>query len=205
MFFLAVRKFGASSDQDQTWAMNTYVPALAAEHWSGSRIVVFSTGNVYPFLPHDSGGADEQTPPQPLGEYAMSCLGRERIFAYFSTSLGLKTVIIRLNYANELRYGVLVDLAQKVLAGQPVDLSMGYVNVIWQGDANNYIARALSLASSPADVLNVAGSQTLAVRSLAQQIARIADVPVHFSGQGQSTALLSNPSRCLDLFGPPRP
>jgi nucleoside-diphosphate-sugar epimerase len=204
LFFLAGRKFGASSQEDQTWAMNTFVPALAAEHWSGSRIVVFSTGNVYPFVPVGSGGADEQTPPQPLGEYAMSCLGRERIFGYFSKTLGIQTVIIRLNYANELRYGVLVDLAQKVLAERPVDVSMGHVNVIWQGDANNYIARALSLASSPAAVLNVAGPEVVAVRSLAEQIARIADVPVRFSGKEQSTALLSDSSRCLDLFGPPR-
>jgi nucleoside-diphosphate-sugar epimerase len=205
LYFLAGMKFGASTAEDLTWAMNTYVPALAAENWSGPevRMVVFSTGNVYPFVGADSGGAGEQTPPAPLGEYAMSCLGRERIFQHFSRSLGTRTVIIRLNYANELRYGVLVDIAQKVLAEQPVDLTMGHVNVIWQGDANNYIARSLALASSPASVLNVAGPETVTVRVLAEQMAELANKKVRFSGKEQSTALLSDSTRCVDLFGPP--
>jgi len=205
IFFLAGMKFGAGAGEHLTWAMNTYVPALTAERWSGpsARIVVFSTGNVYPFVEPGSGGADEQTRPEPLGEYAMSCLGRERIFQHFSAARGTQTVIIRLNYANELRYGVLVDLAQKVLDGQAIDLAMGYVNVIWQGDANNYIARSLSLASSPASVLNVAGPQALSVRSLAERMATMAGTAARFTGSEQPTALLSNSSRCLDLFGPP--
>ena len=205
IFFLAGMKFGASAQEHLTWAMNTYVPALAAGRWSGpaTRIVVFSTGNVYPFVESDSGGADEHTRPEPLGEYAMSCLGRERIFQYFSATRGTPTVLIRLNYANELRYGVLVDLAQKVLAGQAIDLSMGYVNVIWQGDANNYIARSLCLASSPASVLNVAGPEILSVRSLAERIAQLAGTKARFTGNEQPTALLSDSSRCLELFGPP--
>jgi nucleoside-diphosphate-sugar epimerase len=205
VFFLAGMKFGASVQEHMTWAMNTYVPALAAERWSGPgvRIVAFSTGNVYPFVEPGSGGADEQRQPEPLGEYAMSCLGRERIFQHFSTARGTRTVIIRLNYANELRYGILVDLAKKVLAGQEIDLSMGYVNVIWQGDANNYIARSLSLASSPASVLNVAGPEILPVRSLAERIAKLAGTKARFTGTEQSTALLSDSSRCLELFGPP--
>jgi len=205
LYFLAGMKFGASDTEDLTWAMNTYVPALAAEHWSGPevRMVVFSTGNVYPFVDVDSGGAGEQTPPSPLGEYAMSCLGRERIFQHFSRSRGTRTVIIRLNYANELRYGVLVDIAQKVLAEQPVDLTMGHVNVIWQGDANDYIARSLALASSPASVLNVAGPETLTVRFLAERMAELANKTVRFTGKEQSTALLSDSTRCVDLFGPP--
>jgi nucleoside-diphosphate-sugar epimerase len=203
LFFLAGMKFGASSRQELTWAMNTYVPALAAERWSGSRIVVFSTGNIYPFVAVDSGGADEQTSPAPVGEYAMSCLGRERIFQHFSTTQGTRSVIIRLNYANELRYGVLVDLAQKVLAGQVIDVSMAYVNVIWQGDANNYIARALTLASAPSSLLNVAGSQTLAIRELAEKIAEIAGTSVLFSGEEQASALLSDSSRCRQLFEQP--
>jgi nucleoside-diphosphate-sugar epimerase len=206
IFFLAGMKFGASAQEHLTWAMNTYVPALAAERWSGPgvRIAAFSTGNVYPFVDASSGGADEQTQPGPLGEYAMSCLGRERIFQYFSATRGTGTVLIRLNYANELRYGVLVDLAQKVLAGQEIDLAMGHVNVIWQGDANNYIARSLSLASSPASVLNVAGPQTLAVRELAERIAGLAGTKARFTGSEQPTALLSDSSRCLELFGSPR-
>ena len=133
----------------------------------------------------------------------MSCLGRERIFQHFSIARGTRTVLIRLNYANELRYGILVDLAQKVLAGQTIDLAMGYVNVIWQGDANNYIARSLSLASSPASVLNVAGPGILSVRTLAEGIARMAGTRARFTGKEQPTALLSDSSRCLDLFGPP--
>jgi nucleoside-diphosphate-sugar epimerase len=205
VFFLAGMKFGASVQEHLTWAMNTYVPALAAERWSGPevRIVAFSTGNVYPFMPVDSSGADEGTQPGPVGEYAMSCLGRERIFQHFSATRGTLTVIVRLNYANELRYGVLVDLAQKVLGGQKIDLSMGYVNVIWQGDANNYIARSLALASSPASVLNVAGPEILSVRMLAERIARLAGTKAHFTGTEQTTALLSDSSRCLELFGRP--
>jgi len=205
IFFLAGMKFGAGTREDLTWAMNTYVPALAAERWSGPgvRIVAFSTGNVYPFVEPDSGGTDERTQPEPRGEYAMSCLGRERIFQYFSATGGTETVLIRLNYANELRYGVLVDLARKVLAGQAIDLSMGYVNVIWQGDANNYIARSLCLASSPASVLNVAGPEILSVRALAQRIAELAGTKARFTGNEQPTALLSDSSRCLELFGPP--
>jgi nucleoside-diphosphate-sugar epimerase len=206
IFFLAGMKFGASAQEHLTWAMNTYVPALAGERWSGAgvRLVVFSTGNVYPFMEASSAGADEQTRPQPVGEYAMSCLGRERIFQHFCASRGTGTVIIRLNYANELRYGVLVDLALKVLAGEEIDLAMGYVNVIWQGDANNYIARALSLAASPATVLNVAGPRVLSVRDLAERIAGIAGITARFKGSEQPTALLSDSSRCVQLFGPPR-
>jgi nucleoside-diphosphate-sugar epimerase len=205
IYFLAGMKFGASAQAQLTWVMNTYVPALAAERWSGpeTRIVVFSTGNVYPFVDVDSNGADERTPPRPLGEYAMSCLGRERIFQHFSLDRGTRTAIIRLNYANEPRYGVLVDLTQKVLAGEVIDLAMGYVNVIWQGDANNYIARALSLASSPATVLNVAGPEVLSVRSLAERIATMAGTTARFSGSEQPTALLSDSSRCRELFGTP--
>jgi len=205
IFFLAGMKFGASGREDLTWAMNTHLPALVAERWCGTqtRIVVFSTGNVYPFTAVDSGGADERTPPQPVGEYAMSCLGRERIFRHFCTSLQTPTVIVRLNYASEMRYGVLVDLARKVLAGQPVDLTMGHVNVIWQGDANNYIAQALTLASCPADVLNVAGPQTVSVRALAAELAELAGMEVRFTGSEQPTALLSDSSRCVELFGPP--
>ena len=206
VFFLAGMKFGASAREHLTWAMNTYVPALAAERWSGPgvRTVVFSTGNVYPFVPAETAGADEKTPPQPLGEYAMSCLGRERMFQYFSATRGSRTVIIRLNYANELRYGVLVDLAKQVLAGETIDLAMGHVNVIWQGDANNYIARALSLASSPASILNVAGPETLSVRFLAERIAALAGKTARFAGVEQPSALLSDSSRCVELFGPPK-
>jgi nucleoside-diphosphate-sugar epimerase len=205
IFFLAGMKFGASVQEHMTWAMNVYVPALVAERWSGPevRIVVFSTGNVYPFAEVSSGGADERRPPEPIGEYAMSCLGRERIFQYFSAAGGTGAVVIRLNYANELRYGILVDLVQKVLTGRAIDLSMGYVNVIWQGDAANYIARSISLASSPASVLNVAGPEILSVRELAERIAELAGTRARFTGRAQPTALLSDSSRCLELFGPP--
>jgi nucleoside-diphosphate-sugar epimerase len=204
VYFLAGMKFGADARRDLTWAMNVYVPALVAERFSGSRIVVFSTGNVYPFVPVDSGGAAEDTPPEPVGEYAQSCLGRERIFQYFSAKTGTPVLVVRLNYANEPRYGIAVDLVQKILAGQPIDLSMGYVNLIWQGDANDYIARAVHLAAVPARILNVAGAETVSVRSLAQRLGSIVGRAPRFVGAEQPTALLSDAGLCLRTFGAPR-
>jgi nucleoside-diphosphate-sugar epimerase len=204
VWFLAGMKFGAGADLPLTWAMNVYLPALVAAHYAASRLVVFSTGNVYPFTSPGSGGAREDTEPYPLGEYAQSCLGRERIFQYFSARNGTPTVIIRLNYANECRYGIIVDLTRKILAGEPVDLDMGYVNLIWQGDAADYIARAAALAASPAAFLNVAGPAAVPVRDLAATIGRLLGKKVRFRGREAETALLADAGRCLDAFGPPR-
>lgn len=204
VYYLVGMKFGASADLPLTWAMNAYVPALACEHFPRSRIVALSSGNVYPFVSVTSGGAAETTEPGPVGEYAQSCLARERIFEYFSRVCGTPVCLVRLNYANEPRYGVIVDLARQILAGQPVDLSTGFVNVIWQGDANDYIARAVTLARSPAAVLNVAGTETVSVRWLAVRIAGVLGRDVVFSGAEAPTALLSNAARCAQRFGPPR-
>ena len=165
---------------------------------------MFSTGNVYPFVPVDGPGADENVPPEPVGEYAQSCLGRERIFQYFSGRAGTPVILIRLNYANEPRYGIVVDLVQRILGGEPVDLSMGHVNLIWQGDANDYIARAISLASAPASILNVAGPEVVRVRELAERIGELVGRKPRFTGREEPTALLSDSSRCVRSFGPPR-
>lgn len=203
-YFLAGMKFGASAHEDLTWAMNTHVPALVAQHYRASRLVVFSTANVYPFVPPASGGADEDTPPAPVGEYAMSCLGRERIVQHFSRRHGTAAVIVRLSYANEPRYGVIVDLTRTILAGQPVDLGMGWVNLIWQGDANDLIARSIALAASPPCVLNVTGPEPLSVRELAQRIGELTGRPVRFTGSEAPLALLADTQRCRRLLGSPR-
>ncbi len=203
VFYLAGMKFGASGNQPLTWAMNVYMPALVAQRYRQSRIVALSTGNVYPFTPLASDGPRETDLPGPVGEYAQSCLGRERMFQHFSQCFGTSVTLIRLNYANELRYGILVDLTLKVLHGDPIDVTMGAVNLIWQGDANNYIIRALSIAKSPPTILNVTGPQTLYVRDLVGRIGKVLGKEPHFVSQEADTALLSNASQCCGLFGPP--
>jgi nucleoside-diphosphate-sugar epimerase len=204
VYFLAGMKFGSSARVDLTWAMNALVPAFVAEEFRDSRIVVFSTGNVYPFVATASGGAAEDTGPAPVGEYAQSCLARERMFQYGSARWGTPVTIVRLNYANEPRYGVLVDLAERILRGDEIDLAMGHVNVIWQGDANAYIASSVELAATPPAVLNVAGPDTLRVRDLAAAVGRLLGRTPRLVGTEQPTALLSNASRCVALYGPPR-
>jgi len=201
VFFLAGMKFGATGQQPLTWAMNVHLPALVAKHYKDARIVALSTGNVYPFMPLASGGAREDDTPGPVGEYAQSCLGRERMFEYFSQVHGTAVTLIRLNYANEPRYGIIVDLVQKILNDQPVDVTMGAVNLIWQGDANNYIASALKLAASPPMILNITGPETIRVRDLAKRIGRLLDKEPTFVSQEAETALLSNASRSFDAFG----
>ena len=204
VFFLAGMKFGSSGNQPLTWAMNVYLPALVAQHYKDSKIVAFSTGNVYPLVDIDSGGATEETDPGPIGEYAQSCLGRERTFEYFSQFHGTAVTIIRLNYANEPRYGIIVDLATKILNDEPIDLTMGAVNLIWQRDANDYIIRAITLAKSPAAILNVTGPDTIPVRRLAEQIGVELGKKPKFVSRETESALLSNASYCLQTFGPPQ-
>jgi len=204
VFYLVGMKFGASGDLPLTWAQNTYAPTLAARHCKNARIVVFSTGNVYPLVEVETGGATEQTPPDPVGEYAQSCLGRERMFQYFSQIHGTDVAIVRLNYANEPRYGIIVDITLKILNNEPIDLTMGAVNLIWQRDANDYIIRSISLAESPPAILNVTGGDTVRIRSLAGQIADVLDKKPQFISEQAESALLSNASRCLDLFGRPQ-
>jgi nucleoside-diphosphate-sugar epimerase len=172
--------------------MNCFVPALVCRRFHDSRIVAFSSGNVYPMVPVDSSGSTEDDLPQPIGEYAMSVLGRERICEHFSLTLGTPAAILRLNYATELRYGVLYDIAQDVLAGRSVDLSMSKVNVIWQADANAMALVALAHASSPAKTINVAGPEILRVRDVAEQFGRLMNNPVQFAGEEGSSAFLND-------------
>jgi hypothetical protein len=203
--YMAGMKFGSSEQPSQTWAVNTLLPALVCERFNSSRIVAFSTGNVYPLVPVAAGrGCVETNALAPVGEYAMTCAGRERIFEYCSRTSRIPMAIIRLNYATELRYGVLVDIARQVWERRPVSLKMGYVNVIWQGDANAQALATLPLADSPPFVLNVAGPEILRVRDVALQFGDLLGVPVEFTDTEAETALLNDAGRARDLFGPPR-
>jgi nucleoside-diphosphate-sugar epimerase len=204
VIFMAGQKFGTTGAPSQTWAMNSYMPALVAERFTEARVVVFSTGNVYPLTPVALGGSVESDPPDPVGEYANSCLGRERIFEHFSLTHGLRCAIMRLNYAIDLRYGVLLDIARKVKQSQPVDLSMGAANVIWQGDANAQALALLGHCASPPLVLNVTGPETVSVRRVAERFGHIFGVEPDFTGSEAATALLSNAARAQRLFGYPR-
>ncbi len=202
VIFMAGMKFGTQANEARTWAMNVYLPAMVCEKFHRSRIVAFSTGNVYGLVPIDGPGSVETDPLRPCGEYAMSCLGRERIFEHFSRTCGTPTALLRLNYAVEMRYGVLVDLAQRVYDGQVVDLSMGYVNVIWQGEANALALCALPDARSPPLYLNVAGPERLSVRTVCEQFGRVLDKPVRFRGEEAPDALLNNGQEAYRRYGP---
>jgi nucleoside-diphosphate-sugar epimerase len=201
VLFLAGRKFGSADRSDLTWAMNTIAPANAAYRYRNSRIVAFSTGNVYPFVSVDSGGSVETDEAQPRGEYAQSCLGRERVFEFFSREHGTKCLIFRLNYAVDLRYGALVDIARKVYDGRAVDLTVGHFNVIWQGDANSYALRSLELCESPPRFLNVTGPEIVSTREAAEFYARRFGREAVFSGQESGEALLNNAALCRRLLG----
>jgi nucleoside-diphosphate-sugar epimerase len=203
IIFMAAMKFGTTGAEHLTWAMNTFLPGLVAERYRNSRIVAFSTGNVYPLVPIESGGATEDTPVAPVGEYAQSALGRERMFEYGSHKYGTPVAILRLNYAVETRYGVLADIARKVFERRPVDVTMGYVNVIWQGDANSVCFRCLAHCASPPLVVNLTGAQTISVRWLATEFARRFKIDSIIHGQEANTALLNNSSRMVAAFGPP--
>ncbi|RPI26785.1 MAG: NAD-dependent epimerase/dehydratase family protein [Acidobacteria bacterium] len=203
VLFLAGRKFGSTERSDVTWAMNTMVPAYAAERYSSSRIVVFSTGNIYPPVPASTGGCAETDATAPVGEYAQSCLGRERIFEYFSRELRTRCLFFRLNYAVDLRYGVLVDIARKVRDGEPVEAGVACFNVVWQGDVNSYAIRSLELCSSPPGILNVTGPEILSVRKTAEYFGRRFGREPVFVGEESGVALLSDASECHTLLGYP--
>jgi nucleoside-diphosphate-sugar epimerase len=203
VIFMAGRKFGSTGNEELTWAMNVHLPALVAERYRNARIVALSTGNVYPFTPIASGGPREDVPVAPVGEYAQSCLGRERMFQYGSSQFGTPVAIIRLNYAVDLRYGVLVDVARKVHDGEPIDLAMGYANVIWQGDANNAILRALDHTLSPPFILNLTGVDVVSIREAAEQFGRMFGKSPVLRGQEAPNALLSNATRYAQLMGGP--
>jgi nucleoside-diphosphate-sugar epimerase len=206
VIFMAGRKFGSAGSAHLahlTWASNAYLPARVAERYRDARIVAFSSGNVYPFVPVASGGATEETAPEPVGEYAQSVLARERMFGFFSARQGTRVCLLRLNYAVELRYGVLRDIGVRVFEGGPVNVSMGSVNVIWQGDANSVCLRSFALCESPPAVLNVTGPETLAVREIARRFGQLFGREPVFEGREQDTALLNNAARCHRLFGAP--
>jgi nucleoside-diphosphate-sugar epimerase len=202
--YMPGRKFGSSGDEGTTWAINCYLPAVVCKKYAKSRIVAFSTGNVYPFTRPDTGGPTEDTALSPVGEYGMSALGRERMFGYFSRTLNIPVAIIRLNYACDLRYGVLVDLAQKVKAGAPVDLAMGYFNTIWQGDANAMTLRAFDFCEVPPRAFNVTGPEVLRVRDVCARFAQRFGTRANFTGTEADTALLSNAKEGIASLGPLR-
>ncbi|HTR84878.1 MAG TPA: NAD-dependent epimerase/dehydratase family protein [Reyranella sp.] len=202
--FMAGRKFGAAGDVPLTWAMNVQVPAMVAEVFKDSRIVAFSTGCVYPFVPVDSGGATEDMPPiPPPGDYAVTCAGRERMFEYFSSRLGTPGRLFRLNYAIDMRYGVLHDVGRKVRDGEAIDLSMGHVNVIWQGDANTVALRCLAHATTPTTPINVTGPETIEVSWLAREFGKLLSKTPKLTGKPAPTGWLNNSSRMVKEFGPP--
>ncbi len=203
VLFLAGRKFGSTDNTALTWATNTIVPASVARRFISSRIVAFSTGNVYPFVPVSSRGCVETDATSPRGEYAQSCLGRERVFEYFSRERGTPVLIFRLNYAVDLRYGVLVDIARAVKAGQPVDRTVSHFNAIWQGDANSYALRSLEGCASPPKVLNVTGGDVLAVADVAEYFGRRFGIRPTFRGEPIGEALLSNAAACHAWLGQP--
>jgi nucleoside-diphosphate-sugar epimerase len=202
--FMAGRKFGSTGSEELTWAMNVHVPAIVAETFADARIVAFSTACVYPFVDVRGGGAGEEVAPiPPPGAYANSCVGRERMFQYFSAKCGTPGRLIRLSYAIDMRYGVLHDVARKVYCGAAIDLTTGHVNVIWQGDANTQILRALGHCTTPTLPLNVSGAETVGIRSLASAFgARFGRMPA-FVGKEAETAWLIDTGEAVRLFGPP--
>jgi nucleoside-diphosphate-sugar epimerase len=201
--YMAGMKFGSTGQEPLTWAMNSFLPGLVCERYRDSRIAVFSTGNVYGLSPVSNRGSREEDTLNPLGEYAMSCVGRERIFEHFSRSNHTKMSILRLNYASELRYGVLLDIAQRVNAEQAVPLSMGYLNAIWQRDASAMSLQSLAVATTPPTIINIAGPELLSVRQVAQDFGARLKKPVRFEGVESGDALLSNAEKSYRLFGRP--
>lgn len=204
VLYLAAMKFGSTGQEAMTWAMNCYLPGMVCEKFRASRIVAYSTGNVYAMVPPASGGPSEDAVPGPVGDYAMSCLGRERIFSHFSRRHGTPVALLRLNYAHEMRYGVMVDLAQQVLAGREVDVTMGYFNAIWQGDSNAMTLRAFDHTASPPRIINLAGLETLSVRRVAERFGERLGKPVRLAGAEAADALLSNGRLGCELLGYPR-
>jgi nucleoside-diphosphate-sugar epimerase len=202
--FMTGMKFGSTGQEAQTWAMNCYLPGMVCQKYRQSRIVAFSTGNVYGLTPVALGGSVESDPLRPVGDYAQSCVGRERILEHFSRTLGIPMAVLRLNYATEMRYGVLVDVALKVHAGEPIDLAMGHLNALWQADANAMALRAFDHLASPPFVVNLAGPELLSVRRVAEEFGRLLERPPRVQGSESPDAVLSNGQAGHRLFGYPR-
>jgi len=203
IIYLAGLKFGTTQNPAATWAMNTLAPANVCTRYPHSMIVALSSGSIYPLVAVNSGGATESEPLTPLGEYANACVARERIFEYFSHLNHTPIVLLRLFYAVELRYGVLVDIAQKVYTGEAVDLTMGHLNWIWQGDASDLILRSLALVGTPPAIFNLTGSKTYSVRELALQFGKLLRKSVRFTGKEAGTALLGDTARLRGQLGEP--
>lgn len=203
VIYMAGRKFGTDGQEPLTWAMNATLPAFAAYHFRQANLVVFSSGNIYPIVPLASGGCAEEQKPEPIGEYAMSCLARERAFEYASLQYGTKVFLYRLNFALDLRYGVLYDIAHKVLSGEPISLATPCFNVIWQGSANEIALRALLHTGSPAVKMNVTGPETVSVRYAAERLGGLLGKTPVFEGEEQNNAYLNNAGRAAELFGYP--
>jgi len=201
--YMTGMKFGATGQEALTWAMNTWMPSLICQHFGDSRIAAFSTGNVYGLTPLSLGGSIETDTLHPVGEYATSAMGRERIFEYFSQTHHIPTSLLRLNYATEMRYGVLVDIARQVYAGEPVNLTMGSLNAIWQGDANAMSLLALEAARTPAWVVNIAGPEQISVRRAAERFGQLMKKAVVYEGDEAPDALLSNGQKGHALWGYP--
>lgn len=204
VIFMAGKKFGTEGNEYATWAMNTWLPSRVAERYKESRIVVFSSGNLYPKVPVGSGGATEDTPTEPVGEYCMSCQGRERMFEYAAKTFGTRVAIYRLNYAVDLRYGVLYDMAHNILEGNPISIETPSFNCIWQGDANEAALRLLPHASAEVFTLNVTGPETAGVVPTAHKLGALLGKEPSFAGTPTGTAYLSNAGRMFALFGYPR-
>lgn len=203
IIFMAGRKFGTDGSEWQTWAMNAALPAFVAEKFRKSNIVVFSSGNIYPLADIASGGSTETDKTGPIGEYTMSCLARERAFEYAANQYGTKVLIFRLNYAVDLRYGVLYDIANKILKGEPVSVTTPLFNCIWQGSANEFAVRSLLHADSPMKILNVTGPETVSVVWAAQKLGEYFGKTPVFEGDMSHNAYLSNSAEAMELFGYP--
>jgi len=204
IIYMAGRKFGTNGTEELTWAMNALVPGYVGTHFKNSNIVVFSTGCVYPLVNAESGGCTEEIAPAPIGEYAQSCLGRERIFSYCSKQFGTKVLLFRLNYAIDLRYGVLHDIGQQVLKGEAVNNTVGNFNILWQGDANSQALRCLEYCTSPATPLNVTGPETIKVEYIAEKFAELMGKKITYTGKSADKCYLNDSNKATELFGKPR-
>ena len=203
VIYMAGKKFGTNGNEWQTWAMNSVLPAFVADKFKKSNIVVFSSGNIYPIVPVNGGGCSEMDRPLPNGEYAMSCLARERSFEYAAQTFGTKVFIYRLNFAVDLRYGVLFDVANKIMKGEPISLTTPCFNFIWQGSANEIALRGLLHATAPACVMNVTGPETVSIKKAAIELGQYLGKEPVFEGEEGNDAYLNDASLAMETFGYP--